>query len=56
MRQIAVTSRLVCTAAATSRLRLVCRCDMSHKFKPLSLPHVVTRLKIWQQQQGLFEP
>ena len=35
MRQIAATSRLVCTAAATSRLRLVCRCDMSHKFKPV---------------------
>ena len=35
MRQIAATSRLVCTVAATSRLRLVCRCDMSHKFKPV---------------------
>ena len=27
MRQIAATRRLVCTAAATSRLLLVCRCD-----------------------------
>ena len=35
MRQIAATSCHVCTAAATSRLRLVCRCDMSHEFKPV---------------------
>ena len=35
MRQIAATSRLVCTVAATSRFRLVYRCDMSHKFKPV---------------------
>ena len=34
-RHVAATSRLVFTAAATSRLRLVCRCDMSHKFKPV---------------------
>ena len=26
---------LVCTAAATSRFVLVCRCDMSHEFKPV---------------------
>ena len=35
MRQITATRCLVCTAAATSCLLLVCRCDMSHKFKPV---------------------
>ena len=35
MQQIAATRRLVCTAAATSRLRLVHRCYISHKFKPV---------------------
>ena len=33
--KIAATSRLVCTVAATSRLPLFCRCDMSHEFKPV---------------------
>ena len=34
-RRVAATSRLVCTVAATSRLPLFCRCDMSHEFKPV---------------------
>ena len=35
MPQIAATSRLVCTAAATRLLALFCRCDISHEFKPV---------------------
>ena len=34
-RHVAPISRLVCTVAATSRLPLFCRCDMSHEFKPV---------------------
>ena len=37
MRQIAATRGVVWTAAATSRLLLFCRCDMSHEFKPVNV-------------------
>ena len=42
MRQIAAIRRLVCTAAATSRFRLVCRCDMSHKQNSVAATMIFT--------------
>ena len=50
-RHVAATSRLVCTAAATSRLRLVCRCDMSHEFKPVWICATDRSDKILSQRQ-----
>ena len=54
MRQIAVTSCLVCTAAATSRLRLVCCCDMSHKFTPAWICMADRSDEILLQRQWFF--
>ena len=34
-RHVTATSRLIYTVAATRRLPLFCRCDMSHEFKPV---------------------
>ena len=51
MRQITATSRLVCTAAATSRLCLVYHCDMSHKFKPVWICATDHSDKILSQRQ-----